>query len=386
MRATARRLALTLALAAPGAGQPLVGVRLAADPAGIGPPALVWLRDHLRTEVPWPPGCAPRDAVCIDFAPGLRPAVRPAAPSGDDDRAYATVEVRFSGHALVGSCDWTGLEVLRGPWSATAAEPLAGLLSALHLAARVEPVSIDVSALVGNLAGAIDPTDPDGAWLPLAAAECGELVCRLQRAGGAFVVRGRSNGGLTLPAILVAAALRQAPPPGEIERWVRLGFTTTDDHREEAALHLARFPGARSRDTLARLLEAGDHTRVRAMESIVRHGDPAGLAAIVQAADPDVGDSVEMAEAALWSLFGRLDEGQRAALADALGSHPAPALRAFPSAWRAGDSPAPGHPPRAAPRGSGAPDDGVRRAVLAALLVACAVLGVRVARGLTAPA
>ena len=165
-------------------------------------------------------------------------------------------------------------------------------------------------------------------------------------------VRGRSAGGLTLPAVLCAIAeYRARPSVGDgsttsaIDRWITLALCERGAAREDAARQLALHPGARAQDTLERLLLADDFTRAIAMHALLRRGSTDVLERIVDAATPSIDATEEIAQTAVRRWLPSSVWPQQLSVLQTLPRHASAALRelarppARPTAgpWRAPD-------------------------------------------------
>lgn len=334
-------LLLLLGAALPAQGSVEVRVRFAADANENGPAGLVWLRTERLPRLPgWPAGLSPRDAFELDLATSGNTVRTSAPPPGD---AYLAGEVVLPGWgSLLLRCDRAGIE----DWFAPD-RPLPPELFALvgnAAAAAGVPCTVDVGALAGHLTTIL--TDAPGADLLTAgAAMCGEVTLQWWRDAAGVRVRGRSGGGLLLPAAI--AWLAAQPPTARPEQWFALprqqgpgrwplrAFVSRDGFRAEAARQLALAPAAVG--TLGALLHADPVTRLAAMDTLVRQGDAGALPGIVRAADPGQPATVAMARLAVDQLWPGAGPATRADVHRALVHNPIADLRA---AVRAAAAPA----------------------------------------------
>jgi hypothetical protein len=212
--------------------------------------------------------------------------------------------IEIDGHALDATCDAQGLETWRAPRGlALRTPPLQALATELDLARAPGPVWLDVAALIGGRAAGVQMESPLGRLLTLGAVECGDLIVQLHAEGDDIVVRGRSRGGLVLPALLLHLAARSTPPPTPAQAWQALAYAARDSRREEAALQLAFSTDVSALPTLRSLLFARDAVQGRAAEALARRSDPTALvplARALQTTTPTQRAALETAIATLW--------------------------------------------------------------------------------------
>jgi hypothetical protein len=80
---------------------------------------------------------------------------------------------------------------------------------------------------------------------------------------------------------------------------------------------------------LTALLHADDQSRVAAMDGLVRQQDAEALPRIVAAADPQLPETVAMAQSAIAALWPKAGSATRAEVRRLLAKHPAVPLRNF---------------------------------------------------------
>lgn len=337
------RLAAVLLGGALLAQEPTVRIRLAADPYRRGPAAWTWLRERV---LPAAAGGLRREETLAALElrlsrRGLR-VLRGRSPSG----GYLTATLR-AGAGLLATvrCRFDGLERWRIPRPAQGRVPpaLRTLLSRVGLDRDRGPIAFDVAALVGNLAGPIDPRgDAADTALAIGPIECGELLVAVRPGVGDWRVVGRSEGGLLLPALLALLAdlrarprsgWRGAPRATDHERWRLWALAARGPARLEAARQLALCGTPAAHRTLERLL-FDDATRVAAMDALIHAGASRALPALVAAATPGDPDTEAMAVRALDKWLPQLDARRRAAWLRALFDHPSARLRGFAAEHR----------------------------------------------------
>lgn len=360
------------------AQEPTVRIRLAPDPHRLGPPAWTWLRERVLPEVGR--GLRPEeafDALELHLSRCHLRVLRARPPAGD----YLEATIRAGGTLLAKAQGrFDGLE----RWQVHAAADRHALPGLRALVARIGldrdhgPLAFDVAALVGNLAGPIDPRgSPRDTALAIGPTECGELLVAVRPGARGWRVVGRSDGGLLLPALLAALADLSARPrsgwrevsqPSEWDRWRLRAFAARGPARLEAIRQLALCETRAARHTLRRLL-FDDATRLVAMDALIHAGASEMLPALVAAATPEVQDTEAMAVRALAAWLPELDERRRTAWLRVLDDHPSRILRRFAADRRrriAGTVP----PRRAAPP----PATSRRTAWLTALALSAMVL------------
>lgn len=317
-----RALLLGLAAAATlDAQAPLLRATFAADAAASGPPALVWLRRDLLAQRPeWPAGLRPTDAFTVTWREtGVAITAGEPLPKG----TYLAGGVLADDCEVLVRCAPSGIE----DWSVTGATlppSILRLAQLFDLRVDAPPRAIDVAAAAGNLLPAMLDDDPRRPLCGVGAAECGELMLEVQRTATGLHLRGRSSGGLLLPAVILW--LGSAPMPAELSttaapqaptdelRWSVRGFTARDGGRPEAARQLARSHSSNGLAALRALLHADDSTRCAAIDSLIRLGAADELPRIV-AAGKGQPLATAMAEAAVTELWDRATPDRRAGIA-----------------------------------------------------------------------
>lgn len=364
VRSTAAALAL-LAWAGPAAlGQTDLTVRVAfcAGAATRGPVAFARLGESwLRARPEWPEDLRPDDAFTVTLQRGSLRIARSALTL--PPTAVAVASLQFGdGPAALGSCSQDGTEdwflpaafVLPAPWPQRLHELQADLLE--------QPRSLDAAVLAGHLAGPVVDGDPRAALVHLGTL-CGEVTFTAWRADSHLRVRGRSDGGLLLP-VLVLASLHTAAPSTLSLR----AFAARDGDRAEAARQLLRSDDGPATRTLRGLLHADDELRLAAIDTLVRLGAADELPHIVQAAAPAMPLATTAAADAVRALWLAASPAVRQRTRAALAQSRAPDLRRIDPEQL---------PRRVADRG-GEPtvDPGFRaRALLALLLSGVAIYG-----------
>jgi hypothetical protein len=343
-----RSFACCLLAAALTAQEPAVTVQFAADADGKGPPALVWLRqDFLPGRSGWPRGLDARSAFVLRASPLGLSARAAVAPMPQD--AYAAGEFRPPGDApILLSCDRDGVEDWFVPGDTVLprrAHQLLADLGADALGFR----TMDVAALAGHF-GRVVEGDPESPLLGLGAAWCGEVTWHVFVGEPGLRVRGRSGGGLLLPcAIVFWATLPDARDPSSWwnasaplpARWQLRAFSARDGDRAEAARQLGRSDAAVDPTVLTALLHADDQSRLAAMDGLVRQQDAAALPRIIRAADPQLPETVAMAQRALTELWPLATPATQTEVRRLLARHPALTLRTFDLPVLAGQTAAP---------------------------------------------
>ncbi len=279
-----RRLAVVVALSGAAASQvpPDVRVHVAfgAAPQRNSVPALARLCEQYLPQQPaWPAGLEPRHAFALVVTPGGI-TIAPTAVQLPRDVAASGTCALGDGPALAFRCSGDGSE----DWFVPAAFPLPAswqrLLDDLGSRQLEVPRTVTASVLVGHLAGALADGDSRADLLRLGASLCGDVTWIVWSTPAHLRVRGRSDGGLTLPAALLALAAADGPgTPGLSLR----AFAARDVDRVEAARQLVRADEADALPTLRAMLCADDRTRLAAIDALVRLGASDELPAIVAA-------------------------------------------------------------------------------------------------------
>lgn len=177
--------------------------------------------------------------------------------------------------AADGTEDWfvpAGFQ-LPTPWQRRLAELQVDLLG--------QPRSLDAAVLSGHLAGPLVDGAPRAGLAQLGAL-CGEVTFVAWQADGHLRVRGCSDGGLLLPALVLASLDAGTGSPLSLR-----AFAARDGDRAEAARQLSRLGNdADATRVLRGLLHADDALRLAAIDTLVRRGATAELPRIVAAAAP----------------------------------------------------------------------------------------------------
>jgi hypothetical protein len=200
------------------------------------------------------------------------------------------------GVVAAGSCDVAGSEWLWScrsdrtedwfvPLGATLPAPWRRILGELQAFALDEPRSLDAAVVIGHLAGTLLEGDQRADLLQLGAASCGEVTWTAWTTPSHLRVRGRSDGGLLLPAALLLVAL--ADPVGKTSPLALRAFAARDGDRAEAARQCVRAPGAKTVRALSALLQADDQVAFAAVDALRRLGAVEALPQIVAAARAD---------------------------------------------------------------------------------------------------
>jgi hypothetical protein len=159
------------------------------------------------------------------------------------------------------------------------------LLHAVEADVLDTPRTVALPVLVGHLAGGLLDGDPRAELLRLGASWCGDTTWLAWRTDRHVRVRGRSDGGLMLPAVLLAIAA--ADGAGNPTSLALRAFAGRDADRTEATRQLGRDDRALQQETLHALLQAEDSVRLTAIDALVRHGAAEQLPDIVAAAGPE---------------------------------------------------------------------------------------------------
>jgi hypothetical protein len=245
-----------------------------------------WLTTHLPTTAGWPAHLPAGAACSIAGEPDARRFhVAAAAVPLPTDAIAAGVLTRGGRDLVLWSCNRAGIEDWYLPADAVAPPPWPKLLRDLGVHPGEPPRSVDLAVAFGHLAGARVHEDSRQHELQLAAALCGQVTWSVWRTGTGLRVRGRSDGGLLLPALLLHTA---AAGSGVTTALPLRAFAARDGHRDEAARQLGRQPATAAASALRALLHGDDEQRLAAIDSLVRCGAADQLPAIVAAAAPDM--------------------------------------------------------------------------------------------------
>ncbi|MCK5940770.1 MAG: hypothetical protein KAI24_02275 [Planctomycetes bacterium] len=281
--------AALLSAAAPAQQGPRLHAAIAASEHRGAVPAIAWLcEDYLPTLAAWPDGLDPRGPLALTLsAEGLD--IRPTevrVPDGAVAFGAATFAGAGGGPALLWRCahdgseQWTvqpGFELPRR-WHA--------LLQAIEADVLDVPRSLAMPVLAGHLSSGVAEGDPRAGLLRIAPSLCGDVTWLAWRERDVVRVKGRSEGGLTLPlALLVLAVAEGDAEPTALQL---RAFAARDADRGEAARQLGRADRALDTETLRALLLADDAVRLTAIDALVRRRAWQELPQIVAAAAPDL--------------------------------------------------------------------------------------------------
>lgn len=332
--------AATLVLALLPAQQPPAPTLSAATPrltfsvhAAFGPaavrgalPALVWLCEELlpaREE--WPTTLEPQHAYAIAWTDqGLR-VRRTAIRLGADVTAAGAC--RFGdGPSLRFQCRSDGTEDWLVPADLVLPASVRERLRALDADELDHPRTLALSVLAGHLAGGLAEGDPRAEIVRLGSSLCGDVTWRATRTqDGGLHVRGRSDGGLLLPALLLLLA---DDGHQSTDALALRAFAARDHERTEAARQLG-VAHAEGTATLRALLHADDPTRLAAIDALVRGGFAEELPNVVAAADEDMPMASLAAADAVRALWLHASPGTRQRTRQALRQCPVMPLRAL---------------------------------------------------------
>jgi hypothetical protein len=263
---------------------PTFDVAFAAAPQRTKLPALAWLCDTwLPAHVAWPPDVDPRERFRLTCADGVLHIAPHRLELGADVVAAGSCRLGDGPAALLrttvdGQEDW----FVPIDFAPPAAWQL--VLQPLDALALDRPRTLDTAVVVGHLAGGLADSDPRGNLLQLGASLCGDVTWLAWRTPGWLRVRGRSQGGLALPAaLLVLAGAAGQRPDGLALR----AYAARDADRSEAARQMFRRDGETMRAPLRAMLHADDATRLAAIDTLLRRRASDDLPAIVAAANDD---------------------------------------------------------------------------------------------------
>jgi hypothetical protein len=338
----------------------LAAVAGAAERAAV--PAIDWLcGSHLPRRAEWPRGRDPAlpFAVRIDGRGVAVLADVVALPRGVV--AAGTVAIDDT-EVLRWACRDDGTEDWFVAPSATVPAAWLQPLAELRADAIGAPRSLDAGVVIAHLAGALAEGDPRADLLRLGGAACGEVTWTAWSTPAHLRVRGRSGGGLLLPAALLWLA-RDGDAAATPALALR-AFAARDGDRAEAARQGVRAPGAATERALGALLHADDQVAFAAVDALRRLGAANTLPQIVAAAGPDAPWTSLAAADALRELWPHADPATRQAARAAVQRSQSLVVRAVDL-----DTLAAGHvSPLAAERAAEAAAARVRAIVVLALL------------------
>jgi hypothetical protein len=308
---------------AQGTAPATLDVAVAAAPQRGKLPALAWLCEAwLPARAAWPQGLDRRAAFRLSLADGRLTVARLQAPIGD--LAFAG-SCRFGdGAPALFACSVDGHEDWFVPAAFAPATRWLDALDALDARALDRPRSLATPVVVAHLAGGLADDDPRGALLRLGATLCGDVTWTAWSTPQWLRVRGRSEGGLLLPAALAALAVTDGPATNGL---ALRAYAARDADRDEATRQLTRAGGAEADAPLRAMLHADDPARLAAIDALVRRGAAAELPAIVGAADPEAPWATLAAIDALHELWPHADATTRRRTRDAIAASASIALR-----------------------------------------------------------
>jgi hypothetical protein len=286
-------------------------------------PALAWLcEEHLPRQPEWPRDLSPHGALGLEWTTAGWRAFAATAPSSHLTVLQGSLTLgndRILVHCAVdGSEDWYVPAALAVP------PPWQALWRGLDAGVAAEPHRLDVGIAIGHLAGGLADGDPRGQLLRHGAMACGELTWLYWNTATERRVRGCSDGGLTLPALL---ALLAAERTSTVAPLPTTAFARRDGTRDEATRRLVRADAAVAMPTLRALLHAEDSTRLAAIDALVRREATAELPRIVAAATPTTPWATLAATDAVRALWPAATEATRQATRQAIARCASPALR-----------------------------------------------------------
>ncbi|HEX5052908.1 MAG TPA: HEAT repeat domain-containing protein [Planctomycetota bacterium] len=287
-----RRLSAALAMGAlalagghcPGQAPLTLRAAFAAGPRRATVPALAWLcSQHLPKRPEWPRGLSADETFVVSLSPA-GPTIRAEQVTLPPDVAAAGSCAFGGGPTLLWSCATDGTEDWFVPLDFEIPAALRSVLRTLGADLLDQPHRLDASVVVGHLAPAMSDGDPRLELLRLGASLCGEVTWLAWRTPSHLRVRGRSEGGLLLPAALLLWAIdgsTAASTPKAL-----CAFASRDGDRAEAARQLSRVRQGEALAPLRALLHADDQVRLAAIDTLVRLRAVEELPRIVEAAGP----------------------------------------------------------------------------------------------------
>ena len=301
--------------------QPVVSIAFAAQRDRSATPAVAWLRDEVLTHRrEWPRERDSSQPFTVHVGAGsLRFTDGVALPPGCIAAGEATLDGCTLGFDCLddGSESWV-VEGTRVPARVRA------LLAVLHVDLDGAPRTIDVAALVGNLAGAAVADDASMQQLTAGALLCGDAVVTARHDARRLHVNGRSAGGLMVPAFLLWQALaREAgmQATNALREWQLRAFVGRDGDRLEAVRQMQRS-GGNSLPALRAMLHGDESIRLCAMDALVRLQAAGELPPIVTAADATMPLATAMATTAVRELWPLAAADTRERTRGALGANP----------------------------------------------------------------
>jgi hypothetical protein len=269
----------------PAQQRPTVQATFASQAVRAAVPGIDWLCSrHLPRRPEWPAGRDPNRSFAVQIGPSGVEVLGDGIelPSG----VVAAGSCRLgSGPTMLWSCGANGSEDWYLPRDAAIPTAWRTLLRELQADVFDEPRSLDAGVVIAHLAGTLVEGDPRAELLRLGAGSCGEVTWTAWKTTSHVRVRGRSDGGLLLPAALLLLALEQ--PASNAEALSLRAFAARDGDRAEAARQCVRANDGRTVSTLAALLHAEDQVAFAAVDALRRLGADDALPQIVEAARPD---------------------------------------------------------------------------------------------------
>lgn len=317
-------------------------VAFAAAPARARLPAIAWFCEHwLPHQAFWPADLDPAQGFLLSWQHGrLRAAATAEAPQGIVCHGAVAIA---NGAPLAFACATDGTEdwVVPGSWPAPTTWREA--LERLGATALDCAHTLDLGVVVGHLAGGMLPDDPLAALLQLAAMRCGDVTWTAWIGDGDRLrVRGRSDGGLWLPALLLVLATESGAS------WNGLAvraYGSRNGAQGQATGELAARDPVAAATVLRAMLHADDGARAAAIDALVRSNATAELPAIVRAAVPQAPLTILAAADAVVALWPDAPPAIRERTRAAIAASPCPELRALELRSRWPDPP----PPEVAP-------------------------------------
>lgn len=302
----------------------ILRVAFAADAATTAPAAVAWLCEQYLPQRPeWPPSLPRGAAFAITLSAGVLTVQATAVPLPNDTCAAASLQFG-TGPAATGTLARDGLEDWLVPTTLSAPPDWLDGLRELRALDLDQPRSLDLAVLIGHLAGPLVDGSERAAFVHLGAL-CGEVTFASFRRGDQLRVRGRSDGGLLLPALLLAA-LSDPARTTKAPRSLR-AFAARDGDRNEATRQLLREAPPVALRTLRAMLHGDDELRLAAIDTLVRRAECEELPRIVAAALPSLPLATTAAADAVRALWLDADAGTRQRTRAALARSQAPDLR-----------------------------------------------------------
>ncbi|MEZ6037002.1 MAG: hypothetical protein R3F29_05945 [Planctomycetota bacterium] len=301
---------------------------VAAAPQRVGVPAIAWLCERfLPALADWPAGLDPNGTFALTLdAEGVRVhATEVAVPASEVARGA----LRFGddGPLLTFACDQKGGEQWFAPTGLQLPASFGKLLRSLDADVFDQPRTVAAPVVAGHLAGGMLAEDPRAVALQLGSALCGDVTWIAWQGADGLRVRGRSDGGLMLPAMLLATAA--ADGPDNASELLLRAFAGRDGDRAEAVRQLGRDDVEADTATLCAMLSAEDEVRLCAIDALVRRGATECLPEIVASANPERPWSQLAAADAVFELWPDANQDQRDATRRALLHSKSPRMQAI---------------------------------------------------------